>query len=346
MMSFLRNFGFIRLIIFFVGINFFFYKYKYPNKIFTFWTLIILLIIIDIFIELIFGSNILGYGSNEARVASFFDDELIVGGFVLSFFFITAGSYLNKLNNFDNFTKVLILFFLILFFISIIFTGERSNSVKAIIGLVILIFSYFRFNFKSFSIIVIIFFSITFIINNNNYLKNRFIVSIIYSGETFSSSFQHGSPRDNPSGNLYAKLYRSGYDVFKNYPYFGVGNKNYRVEACNNQLYHRGIHIMINDYVCMTHPHQIYFELLSEHGILGTLLILAVFSFLLLRGFKANIEEKNFIGIGCSCYLFTVFTPLIPSGSFFSDYNISLFFINLSIMYASSKQLNIFNKRQ
>ena len=90
MMSFLRNFGFIRLIIFFVGINFFFYKYKYPNKIFTFWTLIILLIIIDIFIELIFGSNILGYGSNEARVASFFDDELIVGGFVLSFFFYNS----------------------------------------------------------------------------------------------------------------------------------------------------------------------------------------------------------------------------------------------------------------
>ena len=60
---------------------------------------------------------------------------------------------------------------------------------------------------------------------------------------------------------------------------------------------------------------------------------------------KANIEEKNFIGVGCFCYLFTIFTPLIPSGSFFSDYNISLFFINLSIMYASSKQLNIFNKR-
>ena len=344
MMSFPRNFGFIRLIIFFVGINYFFYKYKYPNKIFTFWSLIILLIVIDIFIEIIFGSNILGYGSNEDRVASFFDDELIVGGFVLSFFFITVGFYLNKHNNFNNFTKVIILFLLILFFISIIFTGERSNSIKAIIGLVILIYSYIKFNFKSFSIIIIMFFTITFIINNNNYIKNRFITSIIYSGKTFSSSFHHGSPHDNPSGNLYAKLYRSGYDVFKNYPYFGVGNKSYRVEACTNKFYQRGIHIMINDYVCMSHPHQIYFEVLAEHGILGSLLILAVFSFLLLKGFKANFEEKNFIGIGCFCYLFTVFTPLIPSGSFFSDYNISLFFINLSIMYASSKKLNIFNK--
>ena len=344
MMSFLRNFGFIRLIIFFVGINYFFYKYKYPNKIFTFWSFIILLIVIDIFIEIIFGSNILGYGSNEARVASFFDDELIVGGFVLSFFFITVGFYLNKHNHFDNFTKVIILFFLILFFMSIILTGERSNSIKAIMGLVIIIYSYFRFNFKSFSIIVIIFFTIMIIINNNNYIKNRFVTSIIHSGKTFSSSFHHGSPHDNPSGNPYAKLYRSGYDVFKNYPYFGVGNKNYQVESCTNKFYQRGIHIMINDYVCMTHPHQIYFELLAEHGILGTFFILVVFSFLLIRGFKVNIEEKNFIGIGCFCYLFTMFTPLIPSGSFFSDYNISLFFINLSIMYASSKKLNIFNK--
>ncbi len=345
MMGFLRNSGFIRLILLFIGVNYFFYKYKYSNKIFIFWSLIILFIVMDIFIEIIFGSNILGYGANEARVASFFDDELIVGGFVLSFFFITVGFYLNKFNKFNNFTKIILLIFLILFFISIILTGERSNSIKAIIGLVILIFSYFRFNFKSFSIMIIMLFIIIFTINSNNYLKNRFMTSIIYSGNTFTSSFQHGTPSDNPSGNLYAKLYRSGYDVFKNYPYFGVGNKNYRVEACTNKLYHRGIHIMINNYVCLTHPHQIYFELLSEHGILGTLLILAVFSFLLLRGFKANIEEKNFIGIGCFCYLFTVFTPLIPSGSFFSDYNISLFFINLSIMYASSKQLNIFNKR-
>ena len=343
--NFLRNFGFIRLIILFVGVNYFFYKYKYSNKIFTYWSFMILLIVIDIYIEAIFGSNILGYGTNENRIASFFKDELIVGGFVMSFGFIIIGFYLNKFNNLNKFIKIILLIFLTLFFISIILTGERSNSIKALIGLIILIFSYYRFNLKSFFLMIVIFTTIILFINTNNYLKDRFTSSIIYSANTFISSFQHGIPHDNPSGNLYAKLYRSGYEVFKNYPYFGVGNKNYRLEACNNQLYQRGIHIMLNDYVCMTHPHQIYFELLSEHGILGTLLILAIFSFLLLRGFKVNIEEKNFIGIGCFCYMSVVFTPLIPSGSFFSDYNLSLFFINLSIMYASNKQLNIFNKQ-
>ena len=63
-----RNFGFIRLLIFFISVNYFFHKYKNFDKIIIFWTVIILIVVIDIFVETIFGSNILGYGTNERRV--------------------------------------------------------------------------------------------------------------------------------------------------------------------------------------------------------------------------------------------------------------------------------------
>jgi O-antigen ligase len=334
----LRNFGFLRLVILFVGINYFFYKYQNFKQIFNIWSVIILIVAIDIFIEVLFGSNILGYGQNEGRVSSFFKDELIVGGFVLSFFLMIAGYYLNKLDKLSKIYKIITYTFMFIFLLSIIITGERSNSIKALIGLLILFFIFHKFNIRSVVIILLITLSSAIIIfNKSNYLKNRYTDSIIHSIKTYTVSFKHGDPHHFKAGNLYAQLHRSGYDVFKKYPYLGVGNKNYRHETCVNKKN--------KSYVCETHPHQIYFELLSEHGILGTLFILAVFSFLLLRGFKTNIEEKNYIGIGCFCYVFTVFTPLIPSGSFFSDYNMSLFFINLSIMYASSKQLNIFNKQ-
>ena len=334
----LRNFGFLRLVILFVGINYFFYKYQNFKQIFNIWSVIILIVVIDIFIEVLFGSNILGYGQNAGRVASFFKDELIVGGFVLSFSLMIAGYYLNQLDKFSKIYKIITYTFMFILLFSIIITGERSNSIKALIGLLILFFIFHKFNIRSVVIILLITLSSAIIIfNKSNYLKNRYTDSIIHSIKTYTVSFKHGDPHHFKTGNLYAQLHRSGYDVFKKYPYLGVGNKNYRHETCVNKEN--------KSYVCETHPHQIYFELLSEHGILGTLLILAVFTFLLIRGFKVNIEEKNFIGIGCFCYLFTVFTPLIPSGSFFTDYNISLFFINLSIMYASNKQLNIFNKR-
>ena len=65
--------------------------------------------------------------------------------------------------------------------------------------------------------------------------------------------------------NLYVNLYLSAYKVFKNYPVFGVGNKNYRVETCSNEK-------KLN-YICTTHPHQIYFEFLSEHGLLGSAIL-------------------------------------------------------------------------
>jgi O-antigen ligase len=337
-LSLLRNLGFIRLIILFVGINYFLNKSDNLKLIFKVWSLTILIVVIDIFIEALFGANILGYGQNKGRVSSFFKDELIVGGFVLSFFLMIAGYYLNKLDKLSKIYKIITYTFMFIFLLSIIITGERSNSIKALIGLLILFFIFHKFKIRSVVIILLITLSSAIIIfNKSNYLKSRYTDSIIHSIKTYTVSFKHGDPHHFKSGNLYAQLHRSGYDVFKKYPYLGVGNKNYRHETCVNKTN--------KSYVCETHPHQIYFELLSEHGILGTILILAVFSFLLIRGFKANIEEKNFIGIGCFCYLFTVFTLLIPSGSFFSDYNISLFFINLSIMYASSKQLNIFNKR-
>ena len=47
----------------------------------------------------------------------------------------------------------------------------------------------------------------------------------------------------------------------------GVGNKNYRIETRTN-------HLKIKNYIPDTHPHQIYFEFLSEHGIIGTIILL------------------------------------------------------------------------
>ena len=102
-LSLLRNLGFIRLIILFVGINYFLNKSDNLKLIFKVWSLTILIVVIDIFIEALFGANLLGYGQNKGRVSSFFKDELIVGGFVLSFFLMIAGYYLNKL---DKLSKI------------------------------------------------------------------------------------------------------------------------------------------------------------------------------------------------------------------------------------------------
>ena len=54
--------------------------------------------------------------------------------------------------------------------------------------------------------------------------------------------------------------------------------------------------------------------------------------------------NKNYIQIGALIYLLMNFLPLIPSGSFFSDFNITLFMMNFSLLYAVNSKTNIFEK--
>ena len=160
---------------------------------------------------------------------------------------------------------------------------------------------------------------ILFSITNHHYLKQRFVKQIKTSLMTDS---------------VYISLYRSGYKIFKDNMLFGVGNKNYRVVACDSENKDR--------YICNSHPHQIYLELLSEHGIFGTAIILLILYKIIFSKISIIYKKNNYIQIGSFIYLLLVFTPIIPSGAFFNDFLITIFCINLSLLYALNKNLNIF----
>ena len=76
--SYLRNFGFVRFIILFFAINYFFIKFLKFNNLLNIWIVIISIVIFDCFYEFIFGSNILGWGDFQdaskqgQRLVSFF----------------------------------------------------------------------------------------------------------------------------------------------------------------------------------------------------------------------------------------------------------------------------------
>ena len=91
-----------------------------------------------------------------------------------------------------------------------------------------------------------------------------------YIGQVYNAFSEKGFKSIYHS-NTYFNLYRSGIEVFKKYPYFGTGNKNYGFETCwDKETYNP-------NYWCNSHPHQIYFEFLAEHGIIGSIIILFIF---------------------------------------------------------------------
>ena len=316
----LRNLGFLRIIILFFAFNFFYHQKFFFDKMFKYWLIIILIIIFDVFVEFFYGKNISGYSGAQYgdRIVSFFKDEPIVGGFIYCFFLILIGFFIKEKEKYKHYIFLLIIVFLL----SIFFTGERSVSLKALFGIVIFSLLYKEINLKKkISFFFIIFFIILTSVLNSS-LKDRFSNQVI-----LQKSF-------------YFDLYQSGFQVFKNNKIFGVGNKNYRIETCReNKIYSSDNK---NKYICTTHPHQIYFELLSEHGIIGSIVILLIFYKLIFSKFITIISDKNYLKVGSLIYLTLEFLPIIPSGAFFGSFNLTLFAINLSIFYASDKNLNVF----
>ena len=333
-MSATRNFGFIRFLILFVVINYFFKTYRNADNIFKFWSLVIILVALDSYLEFFTGKNTLGYGELYGdRIVSFFKDEPIVGAFINGFFFIVVGFFFDKFINKDLKLKILLILLILFLFSIVIITGERSNGIKLLFGLFLFFVLNKRLNLKKKIITLISVFTLFLIVLlNSNYLKSRYYGGFVYhltDIERLSTFIEKQE---------YFELYRSGITIFKDYPFFGVGNKNYRVVTIRDS----GIK---KDYEISTHPHQVYIELLSEHGGVGTILILSIIFILIFKNLKIIILTRNSVQLGCFVYLIINFLPLLPSGSFFSDFPSTLFWLNLSIMYACNSKTNIFNSK-
>ena len=132
--SFSRNFGFVRFVIFFAAFNYFFLKFENFNRILIVWSIVLTLVVLDIYYEAINGKNILGFGEGD-RIYSFFNKP-IAASYVLSFYFLISG-YLIGFFDKKNKTKYIIFVFSIICLTSIFLTGERSNTIKAILALII-----------------------------------------------------------------------------------------------------------------------------------------------------------------------------------------------------------------
>ena len=339
----LRNFGFIRMIILFAAFNYFLVDETFLKKMLKFWFTVIFIVLVDVFIENFTGQNILGHsghlgfeGETNSRVVSFFKDEQIVGSYLNGFYLILCGFLLNKyFNQNKKIDLIIVSSIALLILVAIVFTGERSSSIKAFLALGFFVLFIKQINLsRKIILVLIVNILILYTIMSSSFLKMRFINQITYA-ITLSNLSEKNEPgsRLGSKDTVYYELYRSGLYVFKNNKIFGVGNKNYRVEACKEGIRY---------YYCSTHPHQIYFELLSEHGIVGTLIFIFILFKLVFSKIIQTLKSTNYLKMGSFIYIGLIFIPLLPSGAFFNNFSLTIFMINLSIFCAVDRNSNIF----
>ncbi len=363
----IRSITFIRFIILVFAVeHFFLNKQKTINKVFYFWFILISIFIFDVFFEKIFGSNILGFKSpNSERIVSFFKDESVAGGYLLGVSIITASFLFKNFNKIPK-EKLLSNFFFIICIICICVSNERSNFIKSIIifSIFILFVNSNYLIFKKINIILILIIGIILsgvifkdVYNNHTAVFKRlgiwdkiFIPNNNKSTATkeISENKKLANKKDqsltdvlfNNERNVgikrivYFAHYSSAWKIFKDYPIFGVGTKNFR-HVCYDPKY---ANAELVDQRCLTHPHQIHFELLSEIGVVGYFIVIFFIIYTLKNSFQIYFKHKDITVLMLSSFILAHMLPILPSGSFFSTFNASLFWLNFSILHAFLKK--------
>ena len=160
-----RSFGFIRFILFAFAVNYFFHKKskKYKKIILNSWSIIFLLISIDLIYEFVFGYNVFGFKSPfEGRLSGVLGDELKIGHFYSAFIIIILLNFKNIIKN--KFRKDYIFYIgLTMFLLISLIIGERSNFIRILLMMLLFMFFVDKKNLIK-KIITIIFFTITMIV--------------------------------------------------------------------------------------------------------------------------------------------------------------------------------------
>ena len=316
--SITRAVGFIRFPILAYAIAFYcsIENNKYQNKILNFWFLLFCIVTIDILFEFTVGFNLTGFKSTyPGRIASFAGSELRIGGYYFGFVLLAI---LYAKQNLEKYTY----FFIILFLITSLLIGERANFLKVFLGVSIFIFflekkSLFKKITFIAGLIIFIFLTIKMI---PSYYKSRYVDQIYHS-------INKNDVKSLVKSNKHLGHYYTAIEIFKKNIFFGIGIKNFR-NVSHNKKYNP-----IEDFNGgTTHPHQLHFELLSELGITGYLLLLGMLIYFIKKGIKIYFKNKNFLSLCSSIFILTTIVPLIPSGSFFTSHTATIFWINLAFL--------------
>ncbi len=291
-------------------------------------------LIIDGYIQYIFGKNILGIELyNQYRVSSFFGSELILGSYLARFFPILFGLFIFL----DQVKKnKLILFFITLIFIFseglIFLSGERLALFfmsLSTIFIIIMLKDYKAYRFWTYLVSICLIIMLMIIFPNS---KERFIDQTI--NDFTRGSFKNDNTQDDKLyifSKPHTHMYVTAYNIFLDNKLLGVGPRQFRNE-CDNYS--------VGEYSCETHPHNTYIELLSEGGIFAFLIVMGVFfliCYISLKHMLFKILKKKRVIINDFeiCLLSSILIslwPLSPSGSFFNNWMSIVYYFPVGIL--------------
>lgn len=299
----------------------------------------------DLFYQFNFGQDIFGYEIKHRKLSGPFGDELIAGSylqrFALFFLFIPIFFETNR----KLILKIGISLLFLIYFAAMVISGNRMPLVLfLLISLLIIIFEKkTRKYFIIFTLITPIIFG--FLYSYNQSIKTNFNlfftqVSKLPVAILNSEKLTNKEIDINRSIPGHLKEFKTFYHTWLMNKYIGGGIKSFR-----RNCHHRDNIDKSTNFICNTHPHNYYLEILTDLGLLGFFLLVAIFSITLYRSlikkyFLSSTLKNNYIITPFIFLFFAEIFPIKTSGSFFTTGNATFFFIVFAITIALSRERN------
>tara|TARA_Y100000590_G_scaffold92709_1_gene104919 strand:+ start:1572 stop:2921 length:1350 start_codon:yes stop_codon:yes gene_type:complete len=309
---------------------------------------------LDIIFQYIFGFNIVGLkkpiGSIQDPIlhnTGFFGEELIAGGFIqnFSFFSIFLITFFLIKKNYYRFILTTILISIL--GVAILLTANKMPLLLFLFGLFLIFLFDKKLRIIVFTSFICIFLIFNFIFSKDERLKNwqlsgywnvKSMVVSLLGKATYVEPDEIDSSAGETKQEFHSshkKIYLTAIDAWKQNKILGNGIKSFRTD-CHN--------FAPSKYrMCSNHPHNYYFEILTETGIVGISIVLIIASLLGIFIYK-NLKFLKRDNINTYIFLSAVVSlalgmfPFKSTGSIFSTSNIGYIMLITSIVLSYRKQ--------
>ena len=263
--------------------------------------------------------------AKKTVVTGFFGEEKKLGSFIARLSPLIIGLYL-FISNKEMKKKInsTLLYFVPLFLMGF-FTGERIAMLYLSLTLFFLCILSIKNNKKNIYKLLI-FLTIPFILFFSGI--NEFQLTVKNS---YNQLFNEGKI------NYFSKQHKTyaitSIELFKKNPFFGIGPNNYRRECGTIKLKYQ-------ENNCSTHPHNIFFQLVSETGGLGFFYYFIINLFFFYKIIKFLFAKKdNELELFLLLPIFYYMNPFFPSGNFFNNWYATIGLISLPFyIYLTNKK--------
>jgi O-antigen ligase len=329
------GFSQIRFLLFSLFIGFYFDFRKNYKRFFFIWKIILVGVSIDVCWQFFNGINFLGFpaehfvpGVSEiahiARLGGVFNEELVVGAFISKLSYPLIFYMFSKLSTSTNSIKILYILIISLLFTAVFMSGERLSLF--IICSALFFGSLILLDVKK----TLTIFSVLFILSALVYEQNRFLKTRVIETAQILLNIPSSS---------YGRIYQSSIEVWKKNWLVGSGLKNYHNECV--KLIDKDKIKSKFAYCSPTHSHNILLQIMSETGTIGLILFILLNLYLLrflykkyqIKKFDLDKESKATF-IGCYAYILITLFPFITSGSFFTTWNATFFWLHIGLAFS------------